>query len=93
MSRWTRCITSSVITPSLRSADHRVPLGVEQLAPEPLVLRGALLDALLVDALVARAEAVRAEPVLPTYALGGVLAHPVLVRELLEPGERRLAPP
>ena len=38
MSRWTRCITSSVIAPSLRSDSDRLPLGLEQLAPQPLVL-------------------------------------------------------
>ena len=90
MSRCTRCITSSVITPSLRSADHRLALGLEQLAAQPLVLLRALLDAVVVHALVARAEAVGAEAVLAARALGRVLAHPAFRRELLEARERSL---
>ena len=76
--------------PVVAQRDHGLPFGVEQLPPQALVPRRAFLDAVVVVSVVAGAEPIRAEAVLATKPFGGVLVHPVLDGELLEPGERRL---
>jgi len=59
----------------------------EQLEAKPLVVLRAGLDSTVVRAVEPRAEASSSEVVQAAHALGGVIAHPVLVHELLEPGE------
>ena len=66
------------------------PLGVKQLAAEPLVVLRAALDGSVVSVVEAGAEACRPEAVGAAHALRRVLAHPVLADELLEPRERGL---
>ena len=92
-SRTTRRITSSPITPCCRRSVHGHPLGVEQLAPQALVVLRALFDRAVAVGVVARAVALLPEAVEPAHPLGGVLAHPVLQRQLVEPLERRLGGP
>ena len=83
-------MTVVVDPPLAPQLDHRVALGVEQLAPQPLVALRALLDLTVVLVVEARREAARAEAVGAAHALGRVVAHPVLAGQLLEPPERGL---
>ena len=68
---------------------ERIAFGVEQFAAEPLVVLGAALDRAVVSVVEARAEASRPEAVRASHAFGGVVAHPVLLDEHLEPRQRR----
>src|SRR6187399_1190141 len=70
--------------------DHGAPLGLEQLAPQPLVLERTLLDLAVAVRVAAGAEAVDPEPVEAAQALGGVVPHPRLAFELVQAYERRL---
>ena len=53
-----RFITSSLMPPWSAQLDDRVALGVEQLAPQPLIGLRALLDRAVVPVVEARREAV-----------------------------------
>src|SRR5205814_3156791 len=64
--------------------------GVEQLAPQTLVGLRLLLDRSVGLVVETRREAVAAEAVQTAHPLGRVLAHPVLVDQLVETGESRL---
>ena len=88
-SRRTRRSTSSEISSWRPERDDRLLLGAQQLAPEPLVRLRLLLDAAVAVA-ESFAEAADAEVVEPAHPLGGLLAHPVLVDQLLDPRERGL---
>ena len=83
-------MTASLMRPWRRSSTTALPLGVEQLAPQPLVVLRALLDLAVVLVVEACSEAAGAEAVGAAHALGRVLAHPVLAGELLETPERGL---
>src|SRR5206468_12825814 len=61
---------------------HRVSLGVEQLAAQPLVRLRLLLDRAVRPLIEPGREAVAAEVVEAAHPLGAVVAHPVLTREL-----------
>ena len=65
-----------------------LPLCLEQLSPKPLEVLGAQLDRAVVAVVEAGPEAVGPEAVEAAHALGGVVAHPVLDGELLEPRDR-----
>ena len=82
-SRWTRCITSSLIRPRFRCV-HRAALRVEELAAETLVGERALLDLAVVRLVEPGPEAVAAEAVEATDALGRVGPHPPFLHELVE---------
>src|SRR5204863_6562441 len=62
--------------PGAAQLDDGPALGLEQLAPQPLVVGGARLDRAVVLAVEARGEAVTAEAVHPAHPLRGALAHP-----------------
>ena len=89
-SRSTRRITSSLIVPVAPQVDEGLPLGREELEPQPLVALRAKLDLAVVGLVEAGGEAPHPEPVRAAHPLGRVVVDPVLAGELLEPGERRL---
>src|SRR5437588_1061741 len=66
---------------------NRAPFGLEQLAAEPLVGQRALLDGAVAPMKRLR-EAVDPEPIRAAETLRGVLPDPVLLDELVKPGER-----
>src|SRR5207248_2017097 len=70
--------------------DDLGPLGLEELAPEPLVAGGPLLDRVVVLAVEARAEARDPEAVGASHPLRRVRPHPLLLHELVEAREGRL---
>jgi len=70
-------------------ADDLRALGLEDLAPQALVGVGLLVDRPVVLVVEARREAPDAEVVHPAHAVGGVVAHPVLAAQLLDPVQRR----
>src|SRR5439155_6675557 len=79
-----------VVDPPLAAQlDDRLALGVQDLSPQPLPGQRLLLDAAVVVAVEAGGEAAPAELVLSAHPLQAGLAHPLLPRQLLEPGERR----
>ena len=79
--------------PASPKLEKSVPLRVEQLATEALVVLRAGLDGAVVPVVEACAKATGPEQVGAAHPLGRVIAHPVLAHELLEPGERCLACP
>ena len=87
------------VQPSLDvGADHPVtpevdelrPLGVEQLAAQPLITQRLFLDGAVVVPVETRREPVAAEPVEAAQTLGRVVAHPVLALQLRQPCDRRV---
>ena len=89
-SRMTRRMTSSSMSPSRRSSTTASPLGGEQLATQPLVVERTALDRAVLLAGRNGLRIAPAEVVQAAYALGRVVPHPVLVRELLEARESGL---
>ena len=69
---------------------HRLPLRFEELAAQPLVRDGLVLDRPVALRVEARSEPVAPEAVEPAQPLDGVGTHPVLVDQLVEASERRL---
>ena len=70
--------------------DHRVPLHVQQLPPQTLILERPLLDLRVAVGIDARVEAADPEPVEGAGALGRVGKDPGLALELVEPCDRGL---
>src|SRR5436190_15802417 len=70
--------------------DDRSPLGVEKLAAKSLVVLRLLLDGAVVLLVETGRETVPAEAVQAAHSLGGVVAHPVLARELIEARDCRV---
>src|SRR4029079_14646944 len=75
--------------PLTPEVDDRSPLGVETLAPSPLVVLRSLLDRAVVAVVEARREAVLTGAVEAAHALSCVLAHPVFGNELVQALHRR----
>ena len=89
-SRSMRCITSVSILPAAAQLDDGLPLRVQQLAPEALVVGRLVVEARVLGAVEPRAKAVAPEPVQATHPLGRLRSRPLLVLELVEPLERSL---
>src|SRR5207245_3895352 len=81
-----------IADPALVAQRHdRVPFRVEQLPAQALIRLRLLFDA-AVAAVVRLGEAVYSEAIQAAHALRRIRSHPILVDELVEPGDRGLSP-